>query len=95
MNSHNNTTHIQPTPVEQLEAFLQIDNLEELPLSIDNTLLFKHLFQFIGVNGKGSFGVVIKVIDKKNLDNAAIKVYIYLRSYLKTILTLLRKPIKY
>ena len=59
---------------KQLEAVLGIAAIDELPLTIDNTILFKHYFDFVSISGKGSFGMVIKVVDKKRADYAAIKV---------------------
>ncbi len=58
----------------QLETILGITTLEELPLTTDSTLLFKNLFDFVEISGRGAFGMVIKVVDIKHSDYAAIKV---------------------
>jgi hypothetical protein len=67
-------THDFTEDYRQLETILGITSLEELPLTPDNTIIFKSLFDFVEISGRGAFGMVIKVVDIKHADYAAIKV---------------------
>ena len=62
--------------LQYLWGIIGTPDIENMPLTADNITLFKQYFELIDISGKGSFGIVIKVLDKRTSDYAAIKVYL-------------------
>ena len=48
--------------------------IETIPLSLDEQTLFQDCFEFIDISGHGSFGLVIRVIEKATNDYCALKI---------------------
>jgi serine/threonine protein kinase len=59
---------------QYMESIFEGVPIESIPLTIDNSPLFNDLYEFIAIFGKGSFGLVVKAIEKATGDNCAIKI---------------------
>jgi hypothetical protein len=58
----------------QIQTYLGTDITgENTPTNVTNSL-FGQIFELVEVCGKGSYGTVLKVIDKRCNENVAIKV---------------------
>ena len=57
-----------------LDKVLDSQLIDTIPVNYEETLLFANLYEYISICGKGSFGIVVKAIDKANLEIRAIKI---------------------
>jgi hypothetical protein len=64
------------TPVESniINQFFEGKEIEDIPLNNESTVLFGEIFEFIGYNGKGAFGIVVKAVEKQTSEMCAVKV---------------------
>ena len=57
-----------------ISNFFNGKEIETVPLDNETQQTFGDLYEFIGYNGMGSFGIVVKVIEKQTGELYAIKV---------------------
>ena len=65
------------TPVESdiLLNFFEGKEIEEVPINNDSTITFGQIFEYVGYNGQGAFGIVVKAIEKQSSEMCAVKVH--------------------
>ncbi len=65
---------VTPAEFNIINQFFEGKEIEDIPLNNESTILFGQIFEFIGYNGKGAFGIVVKAVEKQTSEMCAIKV---------------------